>query len=156
MRLKILNRNDMVWFEDLENSVDSNEVGHDVDGTSKAVKSAFTDWRCNELIRRMDERPFMMQHRVVTRPQQKFCWRLVLTSWQEMRWVHVWSLLEIYVTFVTAVMESVHFALQIMFLGASVYYVRWWWWRRDENTIYNNQCASTGVDALLGDYYFCG
>ena len=112
MSLKIFNRTDIVWFKDLENSIDSEEVGHNVDGTSKAAKSAFTDWRCYELICRMETRPFMLQLRVVTRPQQNFCWRLVLRSWREITWVHVCPLLEIQVTFVTAGMESFRFAVR--------------------------------------------
>ena len=43
MSLKILNLPDMVRFKDFENSVDSKEQGHHVDGTCKAAKSTFPD-----------------------------------------------------------------------------------------------------------------
>ena len=111
MSLKILNPTDMVWSKDFESSVDSKKLGHHVDGTSKATKSTFTGWRCYELMCRLDERPFIMQHYMVSPPQQNFCWRLVLRSWRKITWVHVWALLEIELTFVTVVMASIGFAL---------------------------------------------
>ena len=43
MSFQIFNGTDIVRFKDVENSVDSKEVGHNVDGTSKAAKFAFTD-----------------------------------------------------------------------------------------------------------------